>query len=105
MFLKTKTLKLLNVKIKTMKNIRDTIENYVLQAEGRWKAMPAKRQRFFTKLFFASYAVLTVIVMISIWRSTANKTNTMFIGHISTISDHSFSKKAAEDHVNSTIKK
>jgi cell division septal protein FtsQ len=88
-----------------MKKIRDTIENYVLQAERRWKTLPAKRQRFFTKLFFAGYTVLTVIVMISIWMSTANKTNTMFIGHISTISDHSFSKKAVGDHVNSTIKK
>lgn len=88
-----------------MKNSRDKIKNYVLKTEGQWKALPAKRQRLFTKLFFTGYAVLTIMVLISIWISTANKSNTMFIGHISTISDQNAVKKIAKDTINNSTNK
>ncbi|WP_139418858.1 hypothetical protein [Chryseobacterium mulctrae] len=89
-----------------MKKIRDKIEQHILLADRKWKELPAKRQRVFTKLFFAGYAVLTVLVLISIGMSTGNKTNTMSISHITTISDHTAVKRSAQDHkVDSTIKK
>ena len=89
-----------------MKKIRDKIEQHILYTDTKWKSLPAKRQRFFTKLFFAGYAIVTLIVLISIGMSTGNKTNMMSISHITTISDHTVMKRSAkENKVGSTIKK
>ncbi|MCS3869503.1 hypothetical protein J3D55_002419 [Chryseobacterium ginsenosidimutans] len=90
-------LKLLNVKIKTMKKIRDKIEHHILCTDRKWKALPEKRQRFFTKLFFTCYTVITILVLITICISTGNKTNTMSIDHISSISDRPTVEKLAND--------
>jgi hypothetical protein len=89
-----------------MKKIRDKIERNILCADRQWKALPEKRQRFFTKLFFAGYAVVTLLVLVSIVISTGNKTNTMLIDHISTISSHSSVEKVANgDQTNYPVKK
>ena len=89
-----------------MKKIRDKIEQHILYADAKWKSLPAKRQRFFTKLFFAGYAAVTLMVLISICMSTGNKTNTMSISHITTISDHTAVKRSPQDNKDGlTIKK
>jgi len=88
-----------------MKKIRNKIEHHILRADRKWKALPEKRQRFFIKLFFAGYALVTLLVLISIYMSTGNKTNTMSISHITTISDHTAMKPAQDNKVGSTIKK
>lgn len=89
-----------------MKKIRDKIERQILHADRKWIELPAKRQRFFTKLFFAGYAVVTLLVLISICMSTGNKTNTISISHITTISDHTAVKRSAQDNKEgATIKK
>lgn len=89
-----------------MKKIRDKIEHQIFCADRKWKELPAKRQRFFTKLFFACYATVTLLVLISIFISTGNKTNTISISHITTISDHTAVKRSAQDNKEgSTIKK
>jgi hypothetical protein len=81
-----------------MKKIKDKIEHHILCTDRKWKALPEKRQRYFTKLFFTGYTVLTVLVLINICMSTGNKTNTMLIDHISTISNHSSVEKAVNDN-------
>lgn len=81
-----------------MKKIKDKIEHHILCADRKWKALPEKRQRLFTKLFFTGYAILTVMVLGSIVVSTGSKTNIMLIDHISTISDHSSVEKAVNDN-------
>lgn len=89
-----------------MKKIRDKIERQILHADRKWKAIPEKRQRLFTKLFLAGYCILTILVLISIFITTANDNNTMSISHITTISDHTAVKKSAQDNKeDSTIKK
>lgn len=89
-----------------MKKIRDKTERQILHADRKWKELPAKRQRFFTKLFFAGYAVVTVLVLISIFITTANDNNTISISHITTISDHTAMKRQSHDNkTGSTIKK
>lgn len=90
-------LKLLNVKIKTMKKIRDTIECHVLKTDQKWKALPTVQQRLMTKLFFGCYAVLTVVVLVSTAISTRNKNNTMSVSHITTFSDRVDVGNAAND--------
>ncbi|MBV6880481.1 hypothetical protein NG800_013825 [Epilithonimonas ginsengisoli] len=89
-----------------MKKIRDKIEHHIWCADRKWKALPEKRQRYFTKLFFTGYAVLTLLVLVSVVISTGNKTNTMLIDHIRTISDRSSVEKVANDnHTNVPLKK
>lgn len=89
-----------------MKKIRDKIERQILHADKKWKELPAKRQRFFTKLFFAGYTVVTLLVLISIFITTANNNNTMSISHITTISDNNAVKRSAHDNKEgATIKK
>lgn len=89
-----------------MKKIRDKIEQHILLADRKWKVLPAKRQRFFTKLFFAGYAVLTLLMLINIVISTESKTNSLLIGHITAISGHSDTKKVADaNSENAPLKK
>ncbi|QQQ28904.1 hypothetical protein [Chryseobacterium indoltheticum] len=80
-----------------MKKIRDKVEHWILSADQKWKALPQKWQRLFTKLFLAGYTVLTILVLISIFVTTANDNNTMSIGHITTISDHTAVKRPTQD--------
>ena len=89
-----------------MKKIRDKIERQILHADRKWKELPAKSQRLFTKLFFVGYTVVTLLVLISIFITTANDNNTMSISHITTISDHTSVKRSAQDNKEgATIKK
>lgn len=89
-----------------MKKIRKKIEQHILSADRKWKELPAKRQRFFTKLFFAGYAIVTLLVLISIVSTIGNNSNTISIGHIMTISDQATVKRPAhENKEGSTIKK
>ncbi|WDF45969.1 hypothetical protein PQ459_13780 [Chryseobacterium sp. KACC 21268] len=89
-----------------MKKLRDKIEHFTLSADKKWKSIPAERQRFLTKLFLAGYAIVTLIVLISIGISTGNKSNTISISHIMTISNHTAMKRLAKDNKDgSTIKK
>ncbi|MCD9855749.1 hypothetical protein LUD75_13580 [Epilithonimonas sp. JDS] len=79
-----------------MKKLRDKIEHFTLSADKKWKSIPAERQRFLTKLFFAGYAVITLLMLISIFHTTGNNSNTISISHIMTISDHITVKKPAQ---------
>lgn len=89
-----------------MKKIRDKIERWILRADQKWKALPEKRQRLLTKLFLAGYCILTILVLISIFITTANNNNFMSISHITTISDHPAMKRQSHDNkTGSTIKK
>ncbi len=89
-----------------MKKIRDKIERQILHADRKWKELPAKRQRLFTKLFFVGYTVVTLLVLISIFITTANDNNTMSISQITTISDHTAMKRQSHDNkTGSTLKK
>ncbi len=89
-----------------MKKIRDKIERQILHADRKWKELPPKRQRLFTKLFFVGYTVVTLLVLISIFITTANDNNTMSISHITTISDHTAMKRQSHDNkTGSTLKK
>lgn len=89
-----------------MNKLRDKIEHCILSAERKWKSLPAKRQRFLTKLFFSGYAVITLLMLISIFLKTGNNSNSISISHIMTISDHTTVKKPAqENRERSTIKK
>lgn len=89
-----------------MKKLRDTIENYVLKVEKNWKALPVERQKFLTKVCFGSYVLLTIIVIINVFISTSQRSNTMSINHIDGISKKSIEKDSGQnDTVESLIKK
>ncbi|CAD0218333.1 conserved protein of unknown function [Chryseobacterium sp. JV274] len=98
--------KLLNAKRKVMKKLRDKIENYVVKVENHWKVLPVERQKFLTKVFFGSYVLLTIIVIISVFISTSQRSNVMSINHIDGISKKSIEKDSEQnDTVESLIKK
>lgn len=89
-----------------MKRIRDTIEYYTLQADNHWKSLPVKRQRLLTKLFFGGYALLTLLVIVSICISTSQRNNEISINHIDGISRSPQMKDTVQaDKINSLIKK
>jgi len=89
-----------------MKKLRDTIENYVVKVENHWKVLPVERQKFLIKVFFGSYVLLTIIVIISVFISTSQRSNTMSINHIDGISKKSIEKDSGQnDAVESLIKK
>jgi len=89
-----------------MKRIRDKIEYYALQADNRWKILPIERQRLFTKLFFVGYALLTLLVIVSICISTVQRNNEISINHIDGVSRNLQTKDTIQaDKINSLIKK
>ena len=89
-----------------MKKLRDTIENYVAKVENHWKVLPIERQKFLTKVFFGTYVLLTIIVIISVFISTSQGSNTMSINHIDGISKKSIEKDSRpNDAVKPLIKK
>jgi len=89
-----------------VKKLRDTIEHYVVKVENHWKVLPVERQKFLTKIFFGSYVLLTIIVIISVFISTSQRSNTMSINHIDSISKKSIEKDSGQnDTVQSLIKK
>ncbi|MGU3374735.1 hypothetical protein [Chryseobacterium sp. M5A1_1a] len=89
-----------------MKKLRHTIENYVVKVENHWKVLPAERQKFLTKVFFGSYVLLTIIIIISVFLSTNQRSNIMSINHIEGVSKKSIEKDSGQnDTVQSLIKK
>ncbi|MDN3694239.1 hypothetical protein QWZ06_19120 [Chryseobacterium tructae] len=89
-----------------MKKLRDKIERHVLKAENHWKALSVEKQKLLTKLFFGSYCLLTVIVLIHVAVSTGQKSNTISIDHIDGISKKKIEKASEQnDLVGSPIKK
>ncbi|WP_291935143.1 hypothetical protein [Chryseobacterium sp.] len=89
-----------------MKKLRDTIENYVVKVESRWKVLSVERQKFLTKVFFGSYVLLTIIVIISVFISTSQRNNIMSINHIDGICKKSIEKDSGQtDAVEPLIKK
>lgn len=68
-----------------MKKFRKNIDQYILNAEQKWKALPEKRQRLFTKVFLAGYTLLTIVVFVQIWMNGASGKNIPIGGHISNI--------------------
>lgn len=89
-----------------MKKVRDTIEHYVLEVENHWKVLPVAKQRLLTKVFFGSYVLLTIIVIISVFISTNQRSNTMSINHIDGISKKFIEKDSGQnDAVEPLIKK
>lgn len=96
----------MNAKISVMKNLRNNIEHYVLEAENYWKMLPVAKQRLLIKIFFGVYFFLTVIVVISVCISTGQRRNTISINHIDGVSKKSIEKKSEQNGiVNSSIKK
>ncbi|WP_241676825.1 hypothetical protein [Chryseobacterium sediminis] len=89
-----------------MKKLRDIIENYVVKVENHWKVLPVERQKFLTKVFFGSYVLLTIIVIISVFISTSQRSNIMNINHIDGVSKKAIEKDSEQnDTVESLIKK
>ena len=89
-----------------MKRIRDKIEYYALQADHHWKILPVKRQKLLTKLFFRGYALLTLLVIVSICISTSQRNNEISIDHIDGISKSLQTKDTVQaDKINSLMKK
>ncbi|MCY0976842.1 hypothetical protein PGH12_06715 [Chryseobacterium wangxinyae] len=68
-----------------MKKFRQTIDQQVLNAEQKWKALPEARQRILTEIFFAVYTLLTIAAFVQIWWSAAHNEPIPIGGHISNI--------------------
>ncbi|MGE8534444.1 MAG: hypothetical protein ACN6OJ_07655 [Chryseobacterium sp.] len=89
-----------------MKRIRDKIEYYSLKVDNHWKILPVQRQRLLTKLFFGGYALLTLLVIVSVCKSTSQRNNEISINHIDGISKSPQTKDTIRaDKINSLIKK
>lgn len=78
-------MKPLTVKLEPMKKFRQTIDQQILNAEQKWKALPKARQQILTKIFFAFYTLLAIAAFVQIWWSVAHSTPIPIGGHISNI--------------------
>jgi len=83
-----------------MKKLKEKMEYCILRLEVHWKGFPVSRQRFLTKIFFAGYVLMTVIVIINICISTGQRNNTMSIHHIEGIAKRPIEKSS--EHIHTT---
>lgn len=67
-----------------MKKLSKIIDQYIQNVEQHWKAIPEKRQRILTKIFFSGYALLTIGIILQNWLKEGSRKN-IPLGHISTV--------------------
>ncbi len=67
-----------------MKKLTLQIDRWIEKTESQWKAIPIKKQRVLTKLFFTGYTLLTILVIIRIWAKGTGSTDIPLIRHITT---------------------
>lgn len=65
-----------------MKKLRTAICDWFDKLDGRWRAMPVKKQHRYTLLLFAGYALLSVAVLIKVCYDVAQSDNNITIEHI-----------------------
>lgn len=65
-----------------MKNLRTAISNWFDKLDDRWRAMPVKKQHYYTLLLFAGYALLSVVVIVKVCYDVAQSDNAITIEHI-----------------------
>lgn len=68
-----------------MKKLSKIIDQYIQNVEQHWKAIPEKRQRILTKIFFSGYALLTIGIILQNWLKEGSRKNIPLGGHISTV--------------------
>ncbi|MFD2939173.1 nitrogen regulatory IIA protein [Flavobacterium notoginsengisoli] len=67
-----------------MKNIRNTADQWLESLDRRWEELPIERQHKYLLYFFAGYLLLTIAVIVNVWKDTARSQNNLNIGHIGT---------------------
>jgi len=65
-----------------MKNLKTKLKNRFDKLDEQWRALPLKEQHRYTLLLFATYALLSVIVILKVWYDAGNSNNGMTIEHI-----------------------
>lgn len=65
-----------------MKNLRTIINNRIDKLDERWRALPWKKQHRYMLLLFASYALLSVIVIVKVCYDVGKPKEGMSIEHI-----------------------
>lgn len=89
-----------NAKIILMKNFREKIDKWLENLDRRWDAMPIKKQHTYLRYFFTGYLLLTIVVVVNVWRDTAACENRLEIGHIQTAAR----KKKSPTELQNTLK-
>lgn len=58
------------------------MDRYFDQLDGRWRALPVRKQHKYTLYFFLGYLMLTAGVIAKVWYDTGKSENDMHIEHI-----------------------
>ncbi|MCD9616095.1 MULTISPECIES: hypothetical protein [Chryseobacterium] len=67
-----------------MKKLTLRIDRWIEKTESRWKAIPIKKQRVLTKLFFTGYTLLTLLIIFRLWAKGPHGKDIPLIRHINT---------------------
>lgn len=65
-----------------MKNLRNTIDNWLYKLDKDWEAIPLERQHKYLLYFFTAYTLLTTGVIFKVCFDTAGADHNLEIGHI-----------------------
>ncbi|MBP4142084.1 nitrogen regulatory IIA protein [Flavobacterium sp. P4023] len=58
-----------------MENLRTNIDQWLIQIDARWRALPLKKQYKYILYCFISYLILTVVVTLSVWFETGKNSS------------------------------
>ncbi|ANI89801.1 nitrogen regulatory IIA protein [Arachidicoccus ginsenosidimutans] len=84
-----------------MKKVREKVDRYIEKLDGRWQALPLRKQHQYTLYFFLGYLILTAAVICKIWYDTQKNGNDMVIEHIE---NQVLKKNQNPDTTSSTLK-
>lgn len=93
-----------NAKIILMKNFREKIDKWLESLDKHWDKLPIKKQQKYLQYFFTGYLLLTIVVVVNVWRDTAACENRLEIGHIQTAAQKKKSQVDFQDTLKSILK-
>lgn len=87
-----------------MKNFREKTDKWLDSLDKRWDAMPISKQHRYLRCFFTAYLLLTIVVVVNVWRDTAESENSLEIVHIQTTAQKKKSPADLQDTLKSILK-
>ncbi|MDX3913928.1 MAG: nitrogen regulatory IIA protein [Pseudosphingobacterium sp.] len=89
-----------------MKKLRTTINDWFDRLDDRWRELPVRKQRRYTLLLFAGYALLSVVVLIKVCYDVAQSDNEIVIEHIENpIIQQKKSSASPQDSITTILKR
>lgn len=89
-----------------MKKMKANINSWLDTLDTRWRELPLEKQYRYTWVFFLSYLILTLAVVLKVWYDTGKSNHNIAIKHIeNSVLKKNESAKSLLDSLSMILKK